>query len=114
MLQSIDVIDDFGRERGLAGEWAWRGRCAFGDAAQRRRALETAARALEAVAVLRSAVLEQLRLVRLHGNQLRVWKRISCRRLSAVEPSQKGRCEVARTNGREATDGRTTTLGHED
>jgi len=70
MLERIDVVEELGRELVLARMPGRRGD-ALCDAAQGRGALETAAGSFEAVALLRGAKLVQLRLVGLHGVQVR-------------------------------------------
>jgi hypothetical protein len=92
------VVDNLRRKLSLAGEsWGWRR--AFGHAAQGRRPLKTPTRTLEAVVVLRRAILKQL-IIRVHVKQIRASKAISCRRLSEDGPGQMGRCvDVVRSRG---------------
>lgn len=77
MLERIDVLDYLGVETRQTG----RRRRAFGYTAEGSAALETAARPLEAVAVLDGAVLQHLMFIRLHIRQCREQSPMSSRRL---------------------------------
>jgi hypothetical protein len=66
MLEAVDVVDDGWSEEALAGQTR-RGRGGLGETAQWHRGLRGAARALEGIAVLRGAVLEELGFIVVHG-----------------------------------------------